>query len=164
GIVDIACKIKPDQATLVPERREEITTEGGLDAVKYFKQVKQATIQLHKRGIKVSLFIAPVKEQIEAAAESGARIVEFHTGQYALTKTKAAWEKELKRLIDMTVYGKSLGLEINAGHGLKYANTVSVARIPGMNELNIGHSIISYAVFVGLERAVKEMVKLIRDI
>ncbi|MBF0484412.1 MAG: pyridoxine 5'-phosphate synthase [Candidatus Omnitrophica bacterium] len=162
-IIGIALKIKPEQATIVPERREEITTEGGLDVARNLKKAQETVKALHKGGIDVSLFIAPDKKQLDAAVFSGARIVEFHTGKYALAKTKAAWEKELKQLLDMTIYGRSLGLEINAGHGLKYDNTTPVARIPGMNELNIGHSIISYAVFVGLERAVKEMVKVIRN-
>lgn len=161
GIVDIACKIKPDQATLVPEKRQEITTEGGLDVVKNFTKIKKASKELTANGIEVSLFIDPIKEQIDKTLEAGVNIIELHTGCYDLAKTKAGTARELKKIKDMTKYARSIGLTVNAGHGLKYHNTKIIAEIPGMHELNIGHSIIAHSAFVGLERAVKEMIDLV---
>jgi pyridoxine 5-phosphate synthase len=161
-IIRIAKKIRPDEATLVPERREEITTEGGLDVVRHFRRTAKAVEALKQRGITVSLFINPVRDQIKKAAETGVPTIELHTGRYDLARGLAAQKKELRKLKDMTKYARSLGLRVNAGHGLKYHNTRPVARIPGMDELNIGHSIISRAVFVGLEQAVKEMIKIIK--
>lgn len=156
-IVDIACDIGPDQATLVPERRQEITTEGGLDVVKFEKRVAEAVFRLQDRGIEVSLFIGPSKAQVDASYRAGARIVEFHTGEYANAATKLAAKRELEILKRAAERALSLGMEVNAGHGLNYRNTRPVAMIKGMHELNIGHSIISRAVFVGLKTAVKEM-------
>lgn len=161
-IVDIACKVVPDQATLVPEKRLEITTEGGLDVKKNFNKVKLAVSRLRAKGIDVSLFINPVKEQIDASSKTGARIIELHTGVYANAHSERACMRESRRLNDATAYGLSLGLEVNAGHGLDYINVKGVAQIRGINELNIGHSIISRAVFVGLSQAVKEMKGLIQ--
>ncbi len=160
-IVQIALKVKPDQATFVPERRQEITTEGGLDVIKYFKRVQRAVGLLQDKGIEVSLFIDPKKEQIDATVKTGARVIELHTGRYAQVKTKTEQRREFKRLSEMTEYASLRGLTVNAGHGLNYENTKAVAGIAQMNELNIGHSIISQAVFVGLEKAVKEMKKLV---
>ncbi|MBF0123296.1 MAG: pyridoxine 5'-phosphate synthase [Candidatus Omnitrophica bacterium] len=160
-IVGIACRIQPDQATLVPERRQELTTEGGLDVVKNFKRLKSVCRHLSDEGICVSLFIDPIKAQLDAARELVA-VIELHTGRYAETKTPVSLRRELKNLENMTAYGIKLGLTVNAGHGLKYHNTLSVAEIPGMHELNIGHSIMAHAMFVGLEAAVKEMVVLAR--
>ncbi|HBG60792.1 MAG: pyridoxine 5'-phosphate synthase [Omnitrophica WOR_2 bacterium GWF2_38_59] len=160
-IVEIASKVKPDQATLVPEKRQEITTEGGLDVVKNFTKIKEVNKILSGNGIGVSLFIDPIKEQIDKTLEAGVKIIEIHTGCYALAKTKAGIERQVKVIKDLTKYAQSLGLTVNAGHGLKYNNTKTIARIPGMHELNIGHSIIAHAVFVGLERAVKEMAKIV---
>jgi pyridoxine 5-phosphate synthase len=162
GIVDFACKIGPDQATIVPERRQEITTEGGLDVVGNFASVKRAVSRLDERGIGVSLFINPAKAQIDASIRSGARIVEFHTGEYANARTPKAAKLRLAGLKRSTEYALSKGIEVNAGHGLNYANVAAVARIKGMNELNIGHSIVSRAVFVGIGRAVREMLRCIR--
>lgn len=161
-IVRIAASIKPDEATLVPEKRAEITTEGGLDVVRHFKRTAEAVRTLQKKRIAVSLFIDPVKKQIKKAQESGATIIELHTGCYDHARTKVARARELKKIKDMTRYAQGLGLTVNAGHGLKYHNTRAIARIPGIEELNIGHSIISRAVFVGLTAAVKEMVKIIK--
>ncbi len=161
-IIRIASRIKPDEATLVPEKRAEITTEGGLDVVRHFNRTAKAVLTLQKSGIAVSLFIDPVKKQIKKAQESGATIIELHTGRYDYVSTKAAKTRELKKIKDMTQYAQSLGLIVNAGHGLKYHNTKPIARIPGIEELNIGHSIISYAVFVGLETAVKEMIQIVK--
>ena len=161
-IIRIAKRVKPDEATLVPEKRAEITTEGGLDVVRHFNRTAKAVGALQRSGIAVSLFIDPVKKQIKKAQESGATIIELHTGRYDLVQVKTARARELKKIKDMTKYAQSLGLTVNAGHGLKYHNTRPIARIPGMEELNIGHSIISRAVFVGLESAVKEMIKIIK--
>ena len=161
-IVAIAALIKPDEATLVPEKRAEITTEGGLDVVSHFNRIARAVETLQKKDIAVSLFIDPVKKQIKRAQESGATIIELHTGRYDLASTRIARDRELAKIKDMTRYARGLGLTVNAGHGLKYHNTRAIARIPGIEELNIGHSIISRAVFVGLEAAVKEMVKIIK--
>lgn len=161
-IVDFACRVKPDQVTLVPEKRQEITTEGGLDVKKNLAKIKAAASKLKRSGIDVSLFINPSKEQIDASIKSGAGIVEFHTGEYANAKSEAARRRQLEILIRSTKYARSLGLEVNAGHGLNYENVKAVAMIKGMNELNIGHSIISRAVFTGLDCAVLDMLEAIR--
>jgi len=156
-IVDIACSVKPDYATLVPEKREELTTEGGLDVIKNFNKIKKAVSRLHKNGIAVSLFVDPTKEAIKASKDIGVDIVELHTGEYANAKNKLESKKELdiiKRAVDE---GLSSGLTVNAGHGLNYENVIPVAIIPGIEELNIGHAIISYAVLYGLEEAVRKM-------
>ena len=160
-IVRIAASIRPDEATLVPEKRTEITTEGGLDVIRHFRRVAKTVEALQKKGIAVSIFIDPMKAQIKKARESGAPIIELHTGRYDLARTKASRDREFKKIKEMTRYARSLGFTVNAGHGLKYHNTRVIARIPGIEELNIGHSIISHAVFVGLEKAVKEMKKLV---
>ena len=159
-IIAIALRIKPDEVTLVPERRREITTEGGLDVIRFFKRIQRAAVLFHKKNIIVSLFIDPQPQQIRRAKETGVSMIELHTGRYALAKTAAGRRRELTKLTAMTRYARSLGLTVNAGHGLKYHNTRAVARIPGIAELNIGHSIISRAVFVGLRPAVKEMIKI----
>lgn len=161
-IVKIASGIKPDQATLVPERRQEITTEGGLDVRKNLKLVASTVSALRSEGIRVSLFINPVKHQIDASVSAGARIVELHTGEYANAHTESARLKELDVLKKITGYALARGLEVNAGHGLNYENVRDVAGIEGINELNIGHSIISRAIFVGLGRATEDMLGLIR--
>lgn len=160
-IVRIALAVKPDEATLVPEKRAEITTEGGLDVVRHFRRVRKTVRILQEGKIAVSLFVDPVKTQIKKARESGAAIVELHTGRYDHARTKRGRARELATIKDMTRYARGLGLTVNAGHGLKYHNTRAVARIPGIEELNIGHSIIARAVFVGLERAVREMAKIV---
>ena len=161
GILKIALKVKPHQATIVPERRAEITTEGGLDVAKHFNRVKSAVDVLQDKGIDVSLFIAPDKKQIDKSKESGASMIELHTGAYALAKTENEIARQLKIVDEATQYARRLNLTVNAGHGLKYDNTKPIARIEGIDELNIGHSIISRAVFVGLEQAVREMLKII---
>jgi len=161
GIVRIACQIKPHQATLVPEKREEITTEGGLDVLRHFYRIKKVVRTLKRTGIEVSLFIDPEKKQIEKTKAAGVDIIELHTGTYDLAKTKGERTRELKKLRDMTKFARSLEMTVNAGHGLKYHNTRTIAKIKGIDELNIGHSIISRAVFVGLNRAVGEMKKLV---
>jgi len=160
-IVGIALQVKPQQCTLVPEKREEITTEGGLDVAGQLARVTEVAAQLKKAGIEVSLFIDPVSGQIEAAADSGADAVELHTGVYAEARGTEAVEKALQDLEDNTELAMERGLTVHAGHGLTYRNVVPVAEIDGLEELNIGHSIVSRAVFVGMEDAVREMKNLI---
>jgi pyridoxine 5-phosphate synthase len=155
-IVGIACQVKPDQATIVPERREEVTTEGGLDVVTHRAATAKAVERLRQAGISVSLFLDPDPQQLEMARQLGAEAVELHTGQYA--NSRGAVQQE--QLVALTTAGKlisDLGMHLHAGHGLNYHNVVPVARIPHMHELNIGHAIISRAVFVGMERAVRQM-------
>ena len=160
-IVAIACKVKPDQATLVPEKRQELTTEGGLDVVSNFKKIKQVAGKLEKSGITVSLFIDPDKKQIDAARKSGLRMIELHTGRYADAGDKKGQAKYFKELETTVRYARGKGLHVFAGHGLNYYNVSRVAKIKGIEELNIGYSIVCRAVLVGLERAVKEMKTLI---
>ncbi|MFO0869487.1 MAG: pyridoxine 5'-phosphate synthase [Pirellulales bacterium] len=159
-ILRIACEVRPDQATLVPERREEVTTEGGLDIVRQRTAVADAVAQLRAAGIYVSLFLDPSPEQLVAAAELGAQAVELHTGQYALARG-AARAAELAQLRAAALQIRQLGLGLHAGHGLNYQNVGPIAALPEMHELNIGHAIVSRALFVGLERAVREMKELV---
>ncbi len=161
-IVEIALDVVPNLVTLVPERREELTTEGGLDVVSQFKKMKTVTEKFHSKGILVSLFIAPEKEQIAAAKNAGADFVELHTGEYANAKGSAV-EHQLDRLKRAARDARALGLGINAGHGLNYRNLKPVAMIEEIEEFSIGQSIIAHAVFVGLERAVKEMIDILRE-
>jgi len=161
-IVDFAFRIKPDQATLVPERRQEVTTEGGLDVKGNEAAIKRVVARLQRSGIAVSLFINPSRQQIAASSRVGATIIEFHTGEYANARSTGAAQRQLAILRRATACAISLGLEVNAGHGLNYDNVKPVAKIKGMNELNIGHSIISRAVFTGMRKAVKDMIGLIR--
>ncbi len=165
-ILKITGLVKPDIATIVPERRQEITTEGGLNVVRHFDKVKAAVNYLQKKGIPVSLFVAPIKQQIESAKKSGATHIELHTGSYAhayrgIPRQKTQ-RKELDAILTCVKFAQSLGLKVSAGHGLDYTNTTAIAKIPGIEELNIGHSIISEAVFCGLDSAVKKMRKLMR--
>jgi pyridoxine 5-phosphate synthase len=161
AILDMACEILPNQATLVPEKREEVTTEGGLDVVAHSAAVEHAIRQLRQAGIRLSLFLDPDLVQIARAAELGADAVELHTGQYALAKGTQQ-RSELDALIAAGRRVRELGMALHAGHGLNYHNVRPVATIEGMHELNIGHSIVCRAVFVGLERAVREMQDLVR--
>ena len=156
-MIDFACRIKPQDACLVPERRNEVTTEGGLDVVQYFSQVQAAVRQLQEQGIRVSLFIDANVEQIQAAAESGAPVIELHTGRYADAHTEAEQLKELERIQSGVMAGVKHGLKVNAGHGLHYTNVQAIAAIPDIAELNIGHAIVAHAVFVGWQNAVREM-------
>jgi pyridoxine 5-phosphate synthase len=175
-MVGIALERKPDQVTLVPEKREEVTTEGGLDVVGHEGALKKAVGALQGAGIPVSLFIDPAPDQIEASARVGARLVELHTGRYAgacgrgpcsgddaLANGVRAAERELRALVEEAAHAQSLGLVVNAGHGLNYDNVVPAAAIKGMHELNIGHSIISRAVIVGIGQAVREMLELVAE-
>ena len=160
-IVDIACKVKPEQATLVPEKREEITTEGGLDVISKAKEIKKTVDRLKSAKIAVSLFIDPDEAAIRASKSLGVSIIELHTGQYANAETDTERNKELDVLKKSTQLAMDLGLVVNAGHGLNYKNVIQVSKIKGINELNIGHAIVSHAVFVGLKNAVEEMKRLI---
>jgi pyridoxine 5-phosphate synthase len=161
AIVDIACRTKPDQATLVPESREEITTEGGLDVLKHHRVVADAIRALQDAGIVVSLFLDADTQQLETAKELGATAVELHTGGYANAKAGKEQEAELEKLRAGGTLIRRLGLKLHAGHGLNYHNVQPVAQIEGMAELNIGHSIVARAVMVGFERAVREMKQLL---
>ncbi|MBN2831402.1 MAG: pyridoxine 5'-phosphate synthase [Candidatus Omnitrophica bacterium] len=160
-IVGIACKIRPEQATLVPEKRKELTTEGGLDVKNNFKRVRNAVVKLANTGIDVSLFIDPDKKQIIAARRAGVSMVELHTGRYANAENKKEENRYFEELKTAARFAKSLGLKVFAGHGLNYNNVSKIAGIEEIEELNIGHSIIARAVFVGLGRAIKEMRELI---
>jgi len=162
-IVGIALKLKPEIVCLVPERRQEVTTEGGLDAVGQFAALSETRKRMNDAGIEVSLFIAPDPAQVEAAAQMGSQFVELHTGAFAESCHSAAGpEAELNRLIAAAKQAHGLSLKVNAGHGLNYQNLALLKRIPHLVELNIGHSIVSRAVFVGLAAAVKEMLEAMR--
>lgn len=156
-MVAYAKKIKPQYVCLVPEKREELTTEGGLDVVSQEAKVKAACQDLKDNEIEVSLFIDPDKKQIDAAVRCGAPVIEIHTGCYCDAASVAERDKELQRVVEAAQYAHKVGLIVNAGHGLNYQNVQSIAAIPEMNELNIGHGIIARAIFVGLEAAVREM-------
>lgn len=161
-IVRVAEDVRPPQATLVPERRQELTTEGGLDLTRQAARVGEIATRLQKKGITVSLFIDPVERQIRLAKALGVPFIELHTGEYANAKDQATQAHELKRLLDATQLAQSIGLRVNAGHGLNEENVQAVARIEGIEELNIGHAIIARAVMVGIEQAVREMKRAMR--
>ncbi len=161
-MVETALRVRPDMVTLVPERREEVTTEGGLDIAGQLPQLKGMVKRLHDVGIPVSLFVDPDPLQLRASRDAGARWVELHTGAYAV----ATWTEqphELARLTEATAFSRSIGLRVNAGHGLTYQNVEPVAAIEGMEELNIGHTIVARAVAVGLKTAVSEMRSLVQN-
>lgn len=160
-IGEIALEVLPDMITLVPERREELTTEGGLNVAGQVEDLRSFIGPFLGHKINVSLFVDPVVSQIEASAKCGANFIEIHTGAYANSKTKAERDKRLKEIVEAVRYAGKLGLKVNAGHGLDYDNVREIALIPGVEELNIGFGIIARAVFVGLERAVSEMKKAI---
>ncbi len=162
-IIEIAAEVVPDQATLVPEKRQEVTTEGGLDVVGGYEKVADAVKRLQAAGVVVSLFLDPDPRQIEAAQKMGAEAVELHTGAYANAPSAAARSAELKKLAASAKQISELGMELHAGHGLTYHNVRPIAQIPHMAELNIGHSIIARALFVGLTAAVAEMKKIINE-
>jgi pyridoxine 5-phosphate synthase len=157
-MIDFACSIKPQDVCLVPERREEVTTEGGLDVIRYHKQVEAAIRQLQAEGIRVSLFIDADEAQIGAAAELGAPVIELHTGRYAEAEAGSeALAAELERIRLGARFGVARGLKVNAGHGLHYSNVQAIAALEDIGELNIGHAIVAHAVFAGFENAVREM-------
>lgn len=161
-MLKIACDVKPEDVCLVPEKRTELTTEGGLDVLTHFEAVQAAVQQLQKHHIRVSLFIDAEKEQIAAAHKAGATVIELHTGIYADATSTERVELELQRLTQATAYGVSLGLRVNAGHGLHYQNVQPIAAIPGIAELNIGHAIVSQSIFDGWDKAVRDMKALMR--
>ncbi|HAZ10925.1 MAG: pyridoxine 5'-phosphate synthase [Omnitrophica bacterium GWA2_41_15] len=156
-IVDIALKLGPDQVTLVPEKRQELTTEGGLSVIKFEKKLAKITALFNKKGIDVSVFIGPDKNEIRSAIYIGIGTIEIHTGEYSLAKDKKSMAREFKKIKDSAEYAMSRDIIVNAGHGLNYMNVKPIADIKGINELNIGHSIISRAVFTGLCQAVQDM-------
>jgi pyridoxine 5-phosphate synthase len=156
-IVDIALRIKPEEVCLVPEKREEVTTEGGLDVIAQCKELEPTIKRLHASGIRVSLFIDPTLEQVDAAAELGVEMVELHTGKLANAFTEKIQKEELEQLRAAARAASESNLQVNAGHGINYKNIMLINQVPCLTELNIGHSIISRAMWVGLETAVKEM-------
>lgn len=160
---NIAVEIKPDSVCLVPEKPEEVTTEGGLDLSKAAKDVKAILPQLREAGIRVTVFVEPDDQQIEMAKSLGVHAIEINTGQYAEAKTKGKIKSELERVATGASLATSLGLEVHAGHGLDYRNVIEIVNIPEIEELNIGHSIVSRAVFVGIDKAVREMLELLRE-
>lgn len=160
-MIKIAERTKPDMITLVPEKRQELTTEGGLDVIRSAAKIEKVVKAARKHGILVSLFIDPEESQIKASSSIGADMIEIHTGAYADARTSRTREKELKKVVHAASLGRQLKLGVNAGHGLHYHNVRDIAIIPEINELSIGHSIIARAVFVGLDRAVRDMIKLI---
>jgi pyridoxine 5-phosphate synthase len=162
-MIDFACRVKPQDVCLVPERREEVTTEGGLDVIRYYNQVEAAVKQLAGEGIRVSLFIDADDKQIEAAAAVGAPVIELHTGRYAEAVTDAEVAIELDRIKLGVRAGISRGLRVNAGHGLHYTNVQPIAAIQEIHELNIGHAIVAQALFVGWEHAIREMKAIMID-
>ena len=163
AMLDVACRAGPNQATLVPEGRQELTTEGGLAVAAQEPRITEAVTRLQETGIVVSHFIDPTDTEIEASARTGAEAIEFHTGEYANAPEGVERDRQLARIVDGAKQAQQLGLTVHAGHGLNYTNVRPVAAVGGMVELNIGHSIISRAVFVGLREAVREMVRLIES-
>lgn len=157
-----ALRIKPQDVCLVPEKRQELTTEGGLDVIGGFDRVKDAVGRLSDGGIRVSLFIDPDPAQLDAARAAGAPVVEIHTGAYAEAEGAAA-EAELERIRRAVAHGLDLGLRVNAGHGLHFGNVAPIAAIPGMAELNIGHALVADALFMGWENAIREMKRVMRE-
>jgi pyridoxine 5-phosphate synthase len=155
-MIEIACQVKPHDVCLVPEKREEVTTEGGLDVLGHYESIKTATQKLVDAGIRVSLFIDPEEKQIQAAKDVGATVVELHTGRYA-DLSGPEQEKELARIRKAAIFGKSIGLRVNAGHGLHEGNVMPVAAITELSELNIGHAIVAEALFKGWQKAITDM-------
>ena len=163
-MLQYAEKIMPEHCCLVPEKREELTTEGGLNVLGQEASVRDAVLHLKNLDIEVSLFIDPDKKQIEAALRCGAPVIEIHTGAYADAKSKSEREKERQRIVEAASFAHQAGLIVNAGHGLNYQNVQAIARIPEINELNIGHGIIARAIFMGLGSAVNEMKRLMMEV
>lgn len=159
-MIAIALRVQPQDVCLVPEKRQELTTEGGLDVAGQLNKIADACARLGEAGIRVSLFIDPEPHQLDAARTAGAPVVEIHTGRFADAATEAEAEHELARIRVAVEHGLALGLQVNAGHGLHFHNVQAVAAIPGINELNIGHAIVAEAVFMGWDNAVREMKRL----
>ncbi|MFA7270266.1 MAG: pyridoxine 5'-phosphate synthase [Sterolibacterium sp.] len=156
----IACRIRPHDVCLVPERRQELTTEGGLDIAGHFAAVSAACSRLANAGIRVSLFIDPEPRQLDAALAAGAPVVELHTGRYADAKDARECEQELERIRNAAAYGMGIGLKVNAGHGLHFANVGAIAEISEITELNIGHALVAEAIFMGWENVIRKMKRL----
>ncbi|HDR9097165.1 TPA: pyridoxine 5'-phosphate synthase [Burkholderia vietnamiensis] len=156
-MLDIACEVRPHDACLVPEKREELTTEGGLDVAGRFEVVRAACKQLADAGVRVSLFIDPDETQIRAAHEAGAPVIELHTGRYADAHDAAEQQREYERIVAGVQASAQLGLKVNGGHGLHYTNVQQIAAIDGIVELNIGHAIVAHSIFAGWDNAVREM-------
>jgi pyridoxine 5-phosphate synthase len=161
-IVQICIDTLPDLATLVPEKRQELTTEGGLDMLREGERVAQVIRRLHDHDIEVSLFVDPVDEQIEAASEAGADIIELHTGEYANARSEEEQLEQLDRIRSAAAFARTLRLGVNAGHGLTYTNVRFIAQIRDIEELSIGHALVARAMYVGLPKAVEDMVHLVR--
>jgi pyridoxine 5-phosphate synthase len=162
-IADFALRIQPDEVCLVPENRQEITTEGGLDLVAHSLELAPTVKRLHASGVRVSMFIDPIAEQIDAAVKLGADMVELHTGKLANALTANIEQQEVARLREASIRAANFGLQVNAGHGINYRNIRLIHKIPHLAELNIGHAIVAHALFVGIESAVREMLKLMED-
>ena len=162
AIADLACEVKPDEATLVPEKREELTTEGGLDVIGHEKAVERIVKQLHAAGIEVSLFLDPDARQIEIARVLHVKAVEIQTARYSEARTPADRQRELDALRQAAEFARERGLHVHMGHGLNYENVQAVTAIAGVEELNIGHSIVSRAMLVGMQQAVRDMKDAIR--
>ena len=162
-MIAIASRVKPQDVCIVPERREERTTEGGLNLKESYDHLYRATQNLTEQGSRVSLFIAPDLKDIDLAKKMGAPVIEIHTGSYADAEDEVTKQKEFKRVKEATEHALSLGLIVNAGHGLHYHNVNLIAAIPGIEELNIGHAIVAHALFVGWDNAIREMKLLLRD-
>jgi len=158
-----ALRVRPHDVCLVPEKRAELTTEGGLDVAGQLDRVKSASSRFSAAGIRVSLFIDPERKQVDAARQAGAPVIEIHTGTYADAQAASAVEAELERIRDAAAYAAGLGLKVNAGHGLHYHNVHAIAAIPQIAELNIGHAIVAHALFVGFAEAVREMKALMQQ-
>ena len=163
-IVAFAARIQPHDCCVVPERRQELTTEGGLDVVGGYEKIAAVYTRLARAGVRVSLFVDAKSDQIEAAARMGAPVIEIHTGHYAEAENEAIQRRELARIEQAVLQGLELRLQVNAGHGLNYHNVQAVAAIPGISELNIGHAIVARAVFTGMREAVREMKRLMQEV
>lgn len=163
NIVDFAVELKPFQATLVPEKRQELTTEAGLDIIKHYKEVGKTIERLRKNGIKTSIFVDPDKNQIKKAKELGAEHIEIHTGKFCDARSSVCQKREFKKIKQSAEFARDIGFFVAAGHGIDYENVKPIVEIQEIEELNIGHSIICKAVFVGIITAVKEMAELIKS-
>lgn len=161
-IMGICIETLPDLATLVPERRQELTTESGLDVIKNAGKISDAIKRLHDNDIEVSIFVDPVEDQIQAAAELSSDLIELHTGEFANARSEEELLEHLNRITTAAAFAKSLGLGVNAGHGLNYVNIKYIAQIRDIDELSIGHSVFARALFVGLPAAVQEMARLVQ--
>lgn len=162
-MLEVASRVRPHDCCLVPERREELTTEGGLDVVGQRQRVADCCMRLSDAGVRVSLFVDPDPAQVDAAALAGARVIEIHTGHYADAPDEIRRQQELGRIVQAVEQGRGLGMKVNAGHGLNYHNVRPIAGIEGIAELNIGHAIIARAVFVGIATAVRDMKQLLLE-